>query len=691
MTNSRLPSHLQPCLKQIEKHTIISFDVFDTLLLRPVAIPCHLFWLMEKEVQSLLEDKLFDFQSTRVEAEALARKRASPAAEVTLDQIYTAFGDMTCVSGEKLEAIKQKELALELQHCFAHPQGLALYQHALEAGKEIIFTSDMYISIAFLKQLLEKNGYYTKPHRIFLSSDTLKTKHSGTVYPYIVEQLGCKPSSILHIGDNKTDDIKQGARAGFGTFYFPRNTERFFAVKRHRQIWGTLAFVDHIEMSLIIGHLAHDYAVKGEGDVHFSTGWHAFGYHVVGILYLGYIQWLMKALKREKMDAVYFLSRDGKIMKEAFDLITPFYGETMPSSYLYASRRALQMARIRKIDSLALLYISTSSAKLPVSEYLERIGMDPEAHVDAMRQVGLNGKGHIIDSPEDKQKIQQFFRLIEPEVLRYVEKEREAALGYYQSQGLLDESKRHALVDIGWGGMMLYALSDMLQKEPGYLTGFYLGTTPLAHKVANQGFPLHSYLFHLGEPHDYASAAYQCLEIVELLFSATHGSLAHFIKEGEAYIPVLDEVDCSPERIQAIEQLQAGALEFIRNMMPLLSQYPHIRIQPYVAMRPLKTILTTPTKSEVNMFRFLTHVQDISATECNRMIVPTPPSLLYLLLRPFAYADMYKRIYWKRGFQAVMGKIPRFYLRLLLRIYTLTLYNPSLAKVKRLVGRLIRA
>ncbi len=123
MTNASLPSYLQPCLKQIDRHTVISFDIFDTLLLRPVAVPCHLFWLMEREVQSLLEDKLFDFQNTRVEAEALARKRASPAEEVSFDQIYAAFGDMACVDSETLEAIKQKELALELQHCFAHPHG----------------------------------------------------------------------------------------------------------------------------------------------------------------------------------------------------------------------------------------------------------------------------------------------------------------------------------------------------------------------------------------------------------------------------------------------------------------------------------------------------------------------------------------------------------------------------------------
>ncbi len=215
-----------------------------------------------------------------------------------------------------------------------------------------------------------------------------------------------------------------------------------------------------------------------------------------------------------------------------------------------------------------------------------------------------------------------------------MEKEREAALGYYRSQGMLDDSKRHALVDIGWGGMMLYALSDMLQKEPGYLTGFYLGTTPLAHKVVNQGFPLHSYLFHLGEPHDYASAAYQCLEIVELLFSATHGSLAYFIKEGDAYIPVLDEVDCSPERIlERLSELQAGALGLSAILCRFSANIP-IYAYSHVAMRPLKTILTTPTRSEVDMFsRFLTHVQDISATQCNRMIVPTPPSLLHLLLR----------------------------------------------------------
>lgn len=690
----KLPIHIQPCLQRIDKHSHVSFDIFDTVLLRPTAVPSHLFWLLEKEVQVLLGDPLFAFQQTRLQAEEEARIRARPVEDITLDQIYDAFADITCIDKALAERIKEKELALELDRCFAHPHSKILYDYAVAKGKTVVFVSDMYLPADFIRKMLEKNGFYTENHAIFMSSETLKTKHTGNMFPYVLSALGCKPASMLHIGDNKVADIKRAGQHGISSFYIPRHTEKFFKVRRHRQIWGKAETIGDVATSLVVGHLAHYYATRKPEilETHkepLAANWYEFGYQVAGVLYVGFIQWLIGALKANKIDRAFFLSRDGKIMKEAFDLIAPLYGEPVPSSYIYASRRALQVARIQKIDTLALMYISTSGSAISLGEYLLRIGMDPDAHHEAMQKAGFTGKDHIVASHSDRRKVQKFFRLIEPDVLALATKEREHAIGYYRNEGLLDDSKRHAVIDIGWGGMMLYALSDLLKQTPEQLFGFFLGTTPIAKMVADQGFSIKSFLFNIGEPFESANKAYHCLEIVELLFSATHGSLSHFTSENGEYVPVLNTIDCSPVRVDAINQLQRAALDFVRDIMPVLQAHPHVSIYDTLAMRPLGKVLTHPTRAEVNLFRHISHIQDINASQCDRMIVYKPP-VWQLFLRPVFFARMYQRVYWRRGFQTLMGRVPRLYLRVLVRLYMAIHTNPALLTIKRRVNRLLR-
>lgn len=69
----------------ILKHNIISFDIFDTALLRPYIKPTHLFLHIEKYL------KVNNFASLRCKSEKMARKemfKNFQKEDITIDDIY---------------------------------------------------------------------------------------------------------------------------------------------------------------------------------------------------------------------------------------------------------------------------------------------------------------------------------------------------------------------------------------------------------------------------------------------------------------------------------------------------------------------------------------------------------------------------------------------------------------------------
>ena len=75
-------SLLDDIKSEIDSHEIISFDIFDTLLLRPYVKPTDLFLHLEK----LLNKE--GFAQARIEAEQKARKKHSDKEDITIDEIY---------------------------------------------------------------------------------------------------------------------------------------------------------------------------------------------------------------------------------------------------------------------------------------------------------------------------------------------------------------------------------------------------------------------------------------------------------------------------------------------------------------------------------------------------------------------------------------------------------------------------
>ena len=210
---------LQNFEKVIEKYDVISFDVFDTLLIRNVLAPTDIFKLLDSYVEN--KYNINGFYYVRINEEQNARQKSN-LEDITLSDIYSSIEkhlNMPC------DDIKQKELELEKEYTAANPFSKQLFEIALKSGKRIIIISDMYLPTDFIEQLLTNCGYkgYEK---VFVSGEVGKSKYAGTIYQYLIDNYKLDAAKWLHVGDNYKTDVENAREYGISAFYYKPIRER---------------------------------------------------------------------------------------------------------------------------------------------------------------------------------------------------------------------------------------------------------------------------------------------------------------------------------------------------------------------------------------------------------------------------------------------------------------------------------
>ena len=305
--------------EEIKKHNIISFDIFDTLLIRPYVKPTDLFLHIEKLY------KIKGFHKNRILAEKLARGKYIDYEEITLNQIYEEIDD-------KYKRFKEIEIELEERILTTHKENKEIYDYALRIGKKIIIVSDMYLPKNAIEKILIKNNY-TNYYKLYLSSDLMLTKASGNLYKYIINDLNVKPSTIMHLGDNYHSDFENARLYGIDAFFIEKIIDVFLKNNiRAKKLLNENE--NNIGISIMLGLSAFSCFNKNDKNKE-NNYWRNFGFIYGGPAVFSYMNWLKKQIIKENIKEVLFVARDGYSLKKVFDIIKPEYIKT---HYIYAPR-----------------------------------------------------------------------------------------------------------------------------------------------------------------------------------------------------------------------------------------------------------------------------------------------------------------------------------------------------------------
>lgn len=193
---------------------IVSFDIFDTALVRKCGEPQEIFKIIE-ETQPLA-----GFKRERVMAEEKARRTFG--ARTNLSDIYKKLEE---VYGEvRSKELLRKELEVETENLIMNARIHSLYKKLQNKEIPVFFVSDMYLSSSFLAKILKDNGYGGSP-LIIVSNEYGSEKRDGSLYeclkPLLKNRFPGK-RSYRHVGDSVRADFFEARIHGIKSFLIER-------------------------------------------------------------------------------------------------------------------------------------------------------------------------------------------------------------------------------------------------------------------------------------------------------------------------------------------------------------------------------------------------------------------------------------------------------------------------------------
>ena len=412
---------------RLAAYDVVTFDVFDTLLLRPLARPEDAFYLLGARLGYP------DLRRLRIQAEEEARRRKEVAAgsrEVTLEEIWAVLALETGLSQTEGMAAERK---LESDLCRANPYFLPVVAALRRQGKTLAVLSDMYLEEETVAALLDRCGFGTFD-ACLVSGERGSSKSGGGLYRLAQKLLG-PGRACAHVGDDPWADQRQAEAAGWAAFPY-RNVHRAGTPYRAE------------DMSPIVGSLYRGLVntrLHNGAELH-SRAWE-YGYVYGGLFVVGYCRFVEQLRRELGADRLLFLSRDGAVLLRVYQRLYPAEGERA----VYARWSRLAAAKI--------------TADRFRGEYFRRFLTHKAGQGFSLRQVlesmelapllpGLCGALGVGPGTELTHKNAPLIKsyLVErwDQVLACYEGCRQAGGAYYRT--LLAGCQKALAVDIGWAG-----------------------------------------------------------------------------------------------------------------------------------------------------------------------------------------------------------------------------------------------
>lgn len=605
----------------IDKHHIISFDIFDTLLKRNVCHPYDVFKLIEIAYNSKHQDNpIHKFCNIRIEAEKQARQK-SDREDVTLDLIYSELPFEVAICQE----LKQLELEIEKEVSVCNYSMQKIYDYAIQQGKKVVAVSEMYLPTTFIQGLLKKSGY-NKIDKIYVSSETGKMKKSGSLFRVMINDYHIKPQYILHIGDAKRSDWIVPKLLGMSSFKIKThyNHTSYFKLSPNAD------FNERLLYSFINNNLPLDINQR-------------IGFETFGPLLLGFCYWIHSFVQQKKLKRVLFLSRDGQIIEKAYKLIYP----DAVTKYVYASRKALTVPLLHfQKEWKNIVQLIPRAIHIEVSALIERLGLDVKNHIHQLKELGLDPNEVIkYDKLLSDPRFETLYKQLKTTINNNSKREYEACANYFHNLNL---QQTECIVDLGWKGTIQKALETLfpLYGLDTHLEALYLG-------ISLERSNAYGYVY---DSKNMSQMIYvrSSLGLIETLFSSNHGTLLKYGLKS----PILDKFEydnslSTYKDYQTISQIQSGALLFIKQFSQnALSKY--IEINEHLAFKAMKNLCTNPTKQD------LKKLGNLSFFDTAIVPLAKPSKEDYFSFRKLKYD--FSHSHWKIGYLRRFFKLPLPYL-----------------------------
>ncbi len=540
---------------------VIAFDIFDTLLTRPLLDPEAIKGIVAERVGGPI-GRLFLEHRALAEAEA----RQSAGHDIGLDAIYARLGARARIDASTLAMLRKHEEDAERASLRPRPEAVELFNHAVGTGKLVVLISDMFLPRTVIEGCLREHGI-DGWQRFFLSNEVGLRKDTAALYQYLLEEYQVKPQQVVVLGDNERSDLQIPSDRGFRHVHLMRPLELARSLPRTNRIVERHTAGDvHDELTLGLVLQRSFSAVHQQDRLDplslFEPTPFDLGYNLVGPMLVSFAEWLRVNAAKDGVTKLYFVAREGKLIKRVYDSWTTGLSDAPSTEYLVISRRAVSVPALRTLGDIlrvagAVFFPNT------IESFLEaRYGLTLSG--ERWRQLPWDRTRKLEIRDGNIEVLVPLLEALQPDILAAADRERESLMRYLDSLGLT-EPGRHSVVDVGYGGTTQDYLNRLLSSP---VDGYYLMTDDRAAKVAEaHGVALRGCFLDGQVQNQGSSLMYRHSFELEKMLSSDDAQVVRYELDASGK-PIGHHYELSDDErahAEGRERLQDGALAYVRD------------------------------------------------------------------------------------------------------------------------------
>lgn len=545
--------------KANKEYKLYSFDIFDTLITRKVATPKGIFVLMKDIINQstqfadLPNDVKTNFFNYRTNSEFYLRQinnQWNDGKDISLDMIYNHIQHTYFLTNEQTQAIKELEIQLELDNIIPIKENIEKLKVLLEKGKRVVLISDMYLPEYIIKEMLLKCDPVLCQVKLYLSSTLGFMKTKQALFHYVKEQENVEFREWTHMGDNKFADFFCARKLGIKAVLYPyvkfKEYEKSLLVANSQNSFVQISL--GCAKNIRLNKFPNDEKAQ-------------LGASLAGPILFPYIYWLLDQAQKRGIERLYFIARDGYILKLIADLIIKENNLPIKTKYIYGSRKAWRISALNLDDDELyrqfIQFTMYEPKKIP-----QAFGLTKEEFLSILPKKLRN----YSTSKPDKRLAEYLYN--NKDVLKFaIEKnkaQKECVINYLKNTIDCTDDK-FAFVDLDGSGLTQNCLARLMNNfYDKKIKSFYYAVTPACCRSLN----LEKYYY-------YTLKRGNMGNMLELLTRAPHGQTLKYADKNEDYKPILEQIDVENFKAWGFDNYINGMLEYCN----LLNQNKYKYIQ----------------------------------------------------------------------------------------------------------------
>lgn len=331
-----------------------------------------------------------------------------------------------------------------------------------------------------------------------------------------------------------------------------------------------------------------------------------------------YVWWVLHHAMERGIGTLWFLARDGYLLREIALRFCEQFHLPIDCRYLYVSRASLRMPSYHFIGDEAWELLTYNGYYVTPRFLLQRAELTPEQRAAVYESCGVKVPDENCLLNHAEVDAWRTALKISPVYHKFVREKSKAAygdaIGYLRQAGLFDQN-HVALVDTGWTGSMQRSLRQLLQFDgyDGTFTGFYYGMY-VPPRSPEDGAYLTWYFNRESSPRDKIPF---CNNLFECMLPAPHGMTAGYQSAGGGYAPATLAAP-EGEELAHIQSRVSAVLGYTRDR---LEQTDFEAFCPEAALRDTRKLISRymahPSREEAVYFGRALFCDDI--TEAYRL------------------------------------------------------------------------